>query len=113
MRYPVVEGNLLVEEQYDLNPLGFNAYIMHTPGHTVGSISVIVDHEIAIVGDAMFGVFRNSVFPPFISDTQAMVRSWKKLLDTGCEIYLPSHGREIPRELLHKEYVRYQKKFGV
>jgi len=49
--------DLLVDSIFDLNDFGFNAYIMPTPGHTPGSMSVIIDDEVALVGDTMFGVF--------------------------------------------------------
>lgn len=92
-----------VDEYLSLNETGLNIEIIHTPGHTQGSISVIVDREIAIVGDAMFGVFPGSIFPPFANDVPLMKRSWKKLLDTGCVLFLPGHGRKINRELLEKK----------
>lgn len=91
-----------VDEYLSLNETGLNIEIINTPGHTLGSISVIVDREIAIVGDAMFGVFPGSIFPPFGNDVPLMKKSWKKLLDTGCVLFLPGHGRKINRELLVK-----------
>lgn len=78
--------------------------IIATPGHSVGSMSMIVDNEVAIVGDTLFGIFRNHVFPPFADDIPEMIRSWQKLLDTGCTLFLPGHGRTISRALLEKEY---------
>lgn len=92
--------DILVDEYLTLNDIGLNIEIIHTPGHSQGSISVIVDREIAIVGDAMFGVFPGSIFPPFANDVPLMRKSWKKLLDTGCVLFLPGHGRKIKRELL-------------
>lgn len=77
-------------------------HAIKTKGHTRGSISLIIDQEVAIVGDAMFGIFRNSIYPPFADDKEAMVSSWNKLLQTGCRIYLPGHGRPIRRALLRK-----------
>ena len=82
---------------------GFPIQIIPTPGHSKGSISIIVDKEIALVGDTLFGVFRNSVFPPFADDVKEMVKSWGLLLDTRCCIFLPGHGSEIKRELLQKK----------
>jgi len=93
-------------DRYDLNPMGFRAYIMHTPGHSQGSSSVIVDDEIAIVGDAMFGVFPWSVYPPFLQDEKQLIESWKKLLDTGCSLFLPSHGTANTGKLLATNYYR-------
>lgn len=108
-RYRPVEPDILAEDMYDLNVPGFNCKIIHTPGHTPGSLSVIVGGEIAITGDTMFGVFPGSVFPLFAQDTGLLVRSWKKLLDTGCELYLPAHGSERSREILQRQYVKYSR----
>lgn len=51
----------------------------------------------------MFGIFPNSIFPPFADDIQGLLKSWKKLLETNCSVFLPGHGREIKRELVEKE----------
>lgn len=103
-KYPPLQPDIIVGEEYDLRPLGFEAAILHTPGHTSGSISVIVDREVAVVGDALFGIFPGRVFPPFGNDVPEMVRSWKKLLDTGCRIFLPSHGSPRSREVLYRGF---------
>lgn len=100
------QHDLTFSERFDLSRFGFNAYIMHTPGHSPGSASVIVDDEIAIVGDAMFGVVPWSVYPPFLQDERQLVSSWGKLLDTGCRLFLPSHGSGNSRQLLLKNYQR-------
>lgn len=98
------QSDITVDSHYDLRSLGFNAYIMHTPEHSFGCISIVIDNEIAIVGDAMFGIFKWSVFPPFADDVKEMIRSWGKLLETGCTTFLPSHGTENGKELLQKCY---------
>jgi glyoxylase-like metal-dependent hydrolase (beta-lactamase superfamily II) len=78
--------------------------LVATPGHSPGSISITVDGEVAIVGDAIFGVLKRSVFPPFADDVQTMVHSWNTLLHTGCSLFLPGHGKEIVRDRLMKAY---------
>ncbi|MFA7402003.1 MAG: MBL fold metallo-hydrolase [Bacteroidales bacterium] len=103
-KYEPCKYDLLVDSYLDLNFLGFNAYLIHTPGHTIGSMSFIVDDEIAMVGDTMFGVFKWSVFPPFAEDSELMIKSWGKLLETNCSIFIPSHGTENSRLLVQKEY---------
>ncbi len=109
LSYEPCEYDVTVDSGYDLTALGFNAYIMHTPGHTKGSVSVIVDDEIAVVGDAMFGVFKWSVFPPYANDAAQMITSWGKLLGTNCYLFLPSHGTSNSRALLQKEYDKRKK----
>jgi glyoxylase-like metal-dependent hydrolase (beta-lactamase superfamily II) len=106
MTFESCPTDLLVEDKMDMAGMGFHAYILHTPGHTPGSISLIVDDEIALVGDCMFGVFKGSAFPPFGLDTRQMIESWGKLLDTGCRIFLPSHGTADSRELVQRDYDR-------
>jgi len=101
----------LLKNEMKLKTYGPEIEIIATPGHSPGSISVLVNREIAIVGDAMFGIFRNSIFPPFADDQAAMIRSWGKLLETRCRMYLPGHGGPVGRELLKREYSRYLKKF--
>ncbi len=107
--YEPTDYDFSVDGEFGLEPFGFPGYILHTPGHTPGSISVIIDDEIAIVGDAMFGVFAGSVFPPFADDVGMMVESWKKLLDTGCGIYLPAHGSERRKDILKRQYDKYRR----
>jgi hydroxyacylglutathione hydrolase len=97
-------SDILVDQRLDLKDFGFNAFILHTPGHSPGSQSIIVDDEMALTGDAMFGVFPGSVFPPFAANDTALLESWGKLLDTGCSIFLPSHGTANSRELVLKDY---------
>jgi hydroxyacylglutathione hydrolase len=106
MRFQACQPDILSGDQYDLQPFGFNAFVMNTPGHTEGSQSVVVDHEIALVGDTMFGVFRNSIFPPFANDKDLLCKSWYRLLETGCKLYLPSHGTANSRKLVMHEYNR-------
>jgi len=101
---PPCHPDILVDDVFSLAEYGFNALILHTPGHSPGSLSVIVDDEIALVGDAMFGILSWSVFPPFASDARQMVESWGKLLATGCRLFLPSHGTANSRALVEKDY---------
>ncbi|MDD4374510.1 MAG: MBL fold metallo-hydrolase [Bacteroidales bacterium] len=103
-KYDPCEPDLVVDSYYDLKDIGFHAYLIHTPGHTIGSMSLIVDDEIAMVGDTMFGVFKWSVFPPYAEDEKIMIKSWGKLLATNCLIFIPSHGTENFRLLVQKDY---------
>lgn len=106
-KYNPVHPDIVVGEKFDLNKFGFPAYIISTPGHSPGSMSMVIDNKLAIVGDAMFGVFKWSVYPPFADNTQIMIESWGKLLKTGCLTYLPGHGSEISLNLLENEYEKY------
>lgn len=112
-KYEPCSYDLLVDSSLDLKSFGFNAYLMHTPGHTIGSMSFIIDDEIAIVGDTMFGVFKWSVFPPYAEDKGLMIKSWGKLLETKCIKFLPSHGTANSRFLVQKDYNQRIKKYKI
>ena len=107
--YAPFKADITISDDYLFPAPDADIRIITTPGHSSDSISLIVDNEVAIVGDAMFGIFRNHVFPPFADDIPEMIRSWRKLLDTGCTTFLPGHGRAISRNLLEKEYRIFSK----
>ena len=46
-----VQADVLLADGDDLQEFGLSAKVIHTPGHTPGSCSVIVDGAIAFVGD--------------------------------------------------------------
>jgi len=92
-------------DEYQLTP---SIRIMHTPGHTEGSVSLIVDDEIAITGDTIFGVFPRRCFPPFANDIPKLLASWQKLAMSGCKLFLPSHGNSRSLIILEKELVKYK-----
>jgi glyoxylase-like metal-dependent hydrolase (beta-lactamase superfamily II) len=102
-----VGGNASLQE------LGIDIDLIDTGGHSSDSISVIINNEIAIVGDAMFGIFKNRVFPPYAENIEDMINSWSKLLNTDCKSFLPGHGKEVTRELLQIEYDKYTRKLKI
>jgi hydroxyacylglutathione hydrolase len=101
-----VKADIIIGELYDLSDFGFKAYILHIPGHSAGSCCVVVDNEFALTGDTLIGVIPGSAFPPWGDDAAGIIRSWKKLLDTGCHTFLPAHGFAVSRKRLEKEYER-------
>jgi hydroxyacylglutathione hydrolase len=110
-KYEACRFDLLVDNRLDLKAMGIDAYIVHTPGHTSGSMSVIVEDEIALVGDTMFGIFSESVFPPYAENAGMMIQSWGRLLRTSCKVFIPSHGSANERSLVEKEYNKWRPVF--
>ena len=102
-------GDIQVKDTFNFYNHEFNAYIIYTPGHSIGSMSIIIDNKIAIVGDAMFGVFKNSIYPPFSDDIRQMIKSWKLLLETNCLLFFPSHGSSKSRLSVQNDYEKRSK----
>jgi N-acyl homoserine lactone hydrolase len=80
-----------VKGDHELYP-GIN--LVHTPGHTAGTMSVFVesDRKYAIVGDAVptFENVRRWVPPGIVSDGDAALRSMKKIVDYA-DVVVPGH----------------------
>ena len=111
-KYEPCQYDYLVDSTFDLGNIGFNAYVMHTPGHTIGSMSIIIDDNVAIVGDTMFGVFKWSVFPPYADNINQMIDSWGRLLKTNCQVFIPAHGSANSRSLVQKDYNKWIQKIS-
>jgi hydroxyacylglutathione hydrolase len=104
LKYEPCKLDIPVDNRLDLKVMGIDGYILHTPGHTSGSVSVIIEDEIALVGDTLFGVFKGSVFPPYAENIVMLIQSWEKLLQTGCRVFIPSHGTAISRTRVEIDY---------
>jgi glyoxylase-like metal-dependent hydrolase (beta-lactamase superfamily II) len=78
------------------------------PGHSPGSLCVIVGGKDAIVGDTLFGISRRTAFPPFADDVDELLRSWERLIETGCQSFLPGHGGVISIQMLRESYEKAQ-----
>lgn len=83
--------------------LGEQTALLNTPGHSADSVSIVLGHSIALVGDAMVNAM-GSVFPPFADEPETVLTSWKTLLETNCEVFCPAHGAPIKKERLLAAY---------
>ena len=96
----------LQDDGISLEPFGISGKVLHTPGHTRGSMSVLLDNGDAFVGDlAMNGLpprFRPGM--PFLGDDPIAVKmSWRLLLDKGAKKMYPAHGNPFDASVLRKK----------
>lgn len=106
--YKPVIADMLISERYQLPTSKNTIEILPTPGHTDGSISVVIDNEIALIGDAAFGLSRKTIFPPFADNSFQLIKSWSVLLKTNCRLFIPAHGSPIYRKRLQDEFDKYK-----
>ncbi len=102
--YPAVRADFQIADELQLNEFGCKIDILSTPGHTNGSMTIMVDETFAFVGDSMFNIRHDTVFPPFANDEAALLSSWNRLLGTPCQTFFPGHGRPIDRAKLEMSY---------
>lgn len=112
MKFPGTEPDLLVEESFDLKAFGFPGQVIHTPGHTFGSMVVLMEEGQLITGDTMFGVENKQHFPPFAEDLRALLRSWEHIRDMQITTCYPAHGRHFSFDSFLAEYDTALLKYG-
>lgn len=103
-KYDPCTADHVFSDHFDLNRFGINGFIIHTPGHSPGGATVVIDDELAIAGDSVIGTMPGSPFPPFADDVPLLISSWKRIIDTGCSSFLPGHGKPVSREDMISEY---------
>jgi len=104
LHFPPVKADIVIgDEGLSLAEFGMRGRVIHTPGHSMGSVSILLDTGEAFVGDlgASGAPFGDSPrLPPAAEDPQQVVTSWKRLLDLGAKTIYPGHGRPFPAEAI-------------
>jgi glyoxylase-like metal-dependent hydrolase (beta-lactamase superfamily II) len=92
--YEAVNPDTVFGEELDLYPFGVQARVLHTPGHTPCSSSVVLPGGEAVVGDLVFGMPRPRVpsLPHFATNTGQVEWSIKELLEQGVHTFYTAHG---------------------
>jgi glyoxylase-like metal-dependent hydrolase (beta-lactamase superfamily II) len=96
---------LITDEPYSLSMYGIDGNIIHTPGHTMGSISVILNSGEAFVGCMAHNGFPFRLrpgLPIYAQDIEAIKKCWKILIDRGIKMVYPGHGKPFPVEVIKK-----------
>lgn len=92
-------------DELDLRPYGVAGRVVHTPGHSRGSVSVVLESGEALVGDmAMNGPpMRLGPGLPTVAEAPGqLVPSWRKLLALDIRTVYPAHGRPFPAEVMRR-----------
>ena len=102
--YDPVEPDILIKDDFPLQEYGINAKVIHTPGHTAGTISIITAKGNAIVGCSVHGfpLRLRPGLPTVAKDIDQVVSSWKRILDEGAVNLLSSHGKPLSIEKMKK-----------
>ena len=106
MTFPTVKADIMLDDNgLSLNEYGIAGKIIYTPGHTLGSVSVLLDS-----GDLFAGCLTHNRFPltfrpalPIYAENIEMVKeSWRKVIDAGAKIVYPAHGKPFPVDFIKK-----------
>lgn len=103
----LTERDIVIEDDNDefLKRIGIDGAILHTPGHSRDSISVLLSDGSVFVGDAAMNFLRWTGVgnrPIYVDDIKTVYKSWRKLREHGARVIYPSHGKPFPVTKLDK-----------
>ena len=97
----------------NLSSFGINANILHTPGHSKGSVSIEFDNGEMFIGDLLMGGMLGGAFFPgqpgyhyFIEDRTVLHRSIERVLDRPVQRYWVGHGGPLQAKDVRNWYLR-------
>ncbi|MGE5139542.1 MAG: MBL fold metallo-hydrolase [Rudaea sp.] len=84
--------DLYLQDSQDLSPFGFDARVLHLPGHTGGSIGILTAAGDLFCGDLLINS-ENPAVNSLIDDRDAARASLEKLKRLEIKTVYPGHGR--------------------
>jgi glyoxylase-like metal-dependent hydrolase (beta-lactamase superfamily II) len=106
IHFPAAKVDIILrDEDFSLTEFGIPGKIIYTPGHSPGSVSVLLETGDAFVGDLAMNSFPLRLspgLPLFADNIQKVKDSWKLLLDKGATKIYPAHGNSFSAELIRK-----------
>lgn len=104
MKFPGASVDIVLEDkEFSLESYGIQGRVLHTPGHSSGSVSLLLDTGDAFVGDLAMNGFPMRVgpgMPIFAENIRVLRESWRLLLERGARTIYPAHGKPFSADLL-------------
>lgn len=95
----------LGSSELSLAEYGIPGRVVHTPGHSPGSVSVLLDSGEAFVGDLAMNKFPLRLtpgLPIFADNLQTVAISWRRLLARRVTTVYPAHGRPFSADVIRR-----------
>jgi len=106
IKLPATKVDMVIgDDGLPLTDYGVPGRVIYTPGHTLGSLSVLLDSGEAFVGDLAMNKLPlrfGPGLPIFAEDIQKVKESWKYLLEKGARRVYPGHGKPFSAEVLRR-----------
>lgn len=91
-----MKADVIFDDELDLSEFGVDGKVIHTPGHTMGSLSILLATSELIIGDMLIGKHTKdgtyAKLPPFAIDVSLIKSSVKKLIPLAPRVIYTSHG---------------------
>jgi hydroxyacylglutathione hydrolase len=88
--------DIRLEEGYDFTPYGFNARVLHIPGHSIGSIGILTGEGDLFCGDLLVYRRGRAGKTTLVDDPAELDASVERLKGLGIRTVYPGHGVSFP-----------------
>jgi len=101
------EPDILLDDEYDLAPYGIDGRVVHLPGHTPGSVAVLLESGEAVIADALmvnFPFLSDPSYPIYADDMEQVRDSLRRLLEYRPRIIYTGHGGPVTPADVRRRY---------
>jgi glyoxylase-like metal-dependent hydrolase (beta-lactamase superfamily II) len=94
---PIKPDFTFSDEPFSLDLYGIAGRVIFTPGHTSGSVSVLLESGEIFIGDAAMNGLPSFALEPSLpiigEDLRVLKDSWKRILRENVRVVYPGHGK--------------------
>ena len=103
-RFEGVKPDILIENELSLNSFGIKGKVLSTPGHTEGSVSILLDSGACMIGDILSS-FGKLNYSPFATDMEKLKLSLLKIMNSTAKNVYVSHGGVYSMALIKNRFM--------
>lgn len=92
LKYSPFTPDVWLEEGQSLGNYGIEGYVVHTPGHTQGSVTLAMEDGVTFIGDALINMFKVG-FPMYWEDPEQGHNSGRVISSLKPRTLYSGHGR--------------------
>jgi hydroxyacylglutathione hydrolase len=90
-RFETFKPDLAIDDGREFSQEGFGAKVVHIPGHSKGSIGILLKNGDLLCGDFLYAVPGMN----YVDDSEARAHSLMKLQKLGIKKVFPGHGKPV------------------
>lgn len=109
--FPPVAATHLIDSRIDLRPFGVPGHVIPTPGHTLGSVSLLLEKGDALAGDLLMGGHLGGALMAarpqlhyFVADFGQLFASTERVLANNPQRLLVGHGGPLAVDDVQRWY---------
>ena len=106
LRYEPFTPDIWLEEGQSLGDFGLEGYLVHTPGHTRGSVTLALEDGVTMIGDALINLFKIG-YPMYWEEPERARESGRRIQSLKPRVLYSGHGRAFSGEELDRYLEEY------